>query len=142
MGLFGEFWMFNLLVLFMSIFGLIVWLLKRQYTYWERKGIKSYPNPRLLVGHFGPAFAQKEFIGELIARLYKNSKEPFVGIYGFLWPFLLVRDPELIRSILIKDFPSFTDRMYSSFHSVAHIMTRSRNCFCTLIRWCLFRRSE
>lgn len=142
MGLISDSWTFDFSVLFISIFALIFWLVNRRYTYWERKGFKTYPNPKFLVGHFGPTFAQKDFIGELIARIYKNVNEPFVGIYGFLWPFLLVCDPRAIRNILIKDFQYFTDRMYKIF-SILFCNFHINVCFCALMmRWSLFRRRK
>ena len=50
------------------------------------------------------------YSGDVATRLYKSSNEPFVGIYSILRPMLLVRDPELIQTILIKDFANFSDR--------------------------------
>ncbi|XP_049832756.1 cytochrome P450 6k1-like [Schistocerca gregaria] len=37
-------------------------------------------------------------------------RERYVGFYGFHRPLLLIRDPELIRHVLIKDFGTFHDR--------------------------------
>lgn len=138
MVLFGDSWKFNLLVLFIGAFALFYWFVKQKYTYWERKGFKSLPNSKFLLGHFGPAITQKMFIGELIAHIYKNIDEPFVGIYGFLWPFLLLRDPQTIRNILIKDFQYFTDRTYKKFSDhLPFSFTDFRIIFSvfTLTRW-------
>lgn len=118
MTIFTINWTSVFLLLFLSTFTVAYWFVKYKYTYWKRKGFKSYPNPVFLLGHFGPAITQKMFIGELIARIYKSVDEPFVGIYGFLWPFLLVRDPQIIRNILIKDFQYFTDRKYEIFQTL------------------------
>lgn len=112
MGLISDCWTIDLLLLFMSAFTIFNWFVKQRYTYWERNGFKSYPNPKFLLGHFGPAIKQKMYFGEVIASVYKNTSDPFVGIYGFLWPFLLACDPQAVRNILIKDFPHFTDRKY------------------------------
>lgn len=43
-------------------------------------------------------------------KIYNSTTDPFVPIYGILRPILIIRDPELIRLILIKDFVHFTDR--------------------------------
>lgn len=103
MVLFSGSWSIDLLMLFISIFTLLFWFLKQRYTYWERRGFKSYPKPNILFGHFGPTFAQKQFIGELVAGLYKNVNEAFIGVYLFVWPKLLICDSELAHNILIKD---------------------------------------
>lgn len=112
MVLFSDSWSFDLLMLFISIFSLLYLFGKQRYSYWDRKGFKSYPDPNFLLGHFKPTFKQKENIGDLTARIYKSVNEPFVGIYGLFRPILLVCDPQAVRTILIKDFQYFTDRTY------------------------------
>lgn len=91
---------------------LICAFLKYKYSYWERKGFKTYPGLNWIVGNFGPVFTQKVHVTQYFADLYSSTTEPYVGLYGILRPMLLVRDPELIRNILVKDFSYFTDRGY------------------------------
>lgn len=79
------------------------------YTYWKRRGVK-YLQPSIPLGNYGPSFLQKISIAELGQKLYKSTTEPFIGVYAAFRPTLLVRDPECIRRILIKDFQHFTDR--------------------------------
>ncbi|XP_025205425.1 probable cytochrome P450 6a13 [Melanaphis sacchari] len=44
-------------------------------------------------------------------RIYKRfSGEKYCGFYQMKTPFLMIRDPELINNILIKDFSYFPDR--------------------------------
>ncbi|XP_049964265.1 cytochrome P450 6k1-like [Schistocerca serialis cubense] len=38
------------------------------------------------------------------------EEERYVGFYGFRRPLLLIRDPELIRHVLVKDFGTFHER--------------------------------
>lgn len=64
----------------------------------------------IIKGNFGPTIMQKKTGGELVAEIYKQNNEPFIGIFGALRPMLVVRDPKIIRSILIKDFHHFVDR--------------------------------
>lgn len=45
--------------------------------------------------------------------MYRQTNEPFVGIFTVDCPALLIRDLELMRHILIKDFNSFTDRNFA-----------------------------
>lgn len=88
----------------------VVYLLKRHlYSYWDRRGVTSLP-ATFPFGNFGPTFLQKMSVGELIQEMYRSTTEPFIGIYSALRPTLLVRDTELIRHILIKDFQHFHDR--------------------------------
>lgn len=114
MVVFSDSWTFELVVLSISILSIFYLFAKQRYAYWERKGFKSYPDPNFLLGHFKSTFKQKENIGELMTRIYKYTNEPFIGIYGFFRPILLVCDPQIVRTILIKDFQYFTDRTYKS----------------------------
>lgn len=105
MALITESLKFDILLFFVAIITTIYLLLKRNYSYWERNGFKTLPNYTYFLGHL-----KSGSIHVVNKGLYKASTDGFNGIYAFLRPMLLVRDPELIRSILIKDFAHFTDR--------------------------------
>lgn len=89
---------------------LIYIYLKWTYLYWHRKGFKTFPGVSLLFGHFKAAFTQTESVGLFFRRVYQTTNEPFIGVYSVLRPILFVRDPTLVRTILIKDFSYFSDR--------------------------------
>lgn len=92
------------------VFTTIIYIyIKYLYSYWDRRGVKSLP-PSFPFGNFARSFLQKTSIGELTQEFYRSTKEPFIGVYGALRPILILRDPELIRSIFVKDFQSFHDR--------------------------------
>jgi cytochrome P450 len=56
----------------------------------------------------------KTTIGEQLQRIYnEHSDKPYVGIFSFDKPSLLIRDPELVKNILVKDFHTFMDRIMS-----------------------------
>lgn len=80
------------------------------YSYWERKGFKAFPNASFLFGHLKSVILQRTSMPDLIVKLYNSTSEPFIGMYGIFQPILLVRDPELVKNILVKDFSHFTDR--------------------------------
>lgn len=88
---------------------LVYGYLKYIQSYWERKGFKSLPNPHFLFGHFKDTFLLKNNISVNLQNLYCSTTEPFIGIYSVLRPILLVRDPELVRNIFVRDFTHFTD---------------------------------
>lgn len=110
MALLTDTWKLDLLALLIGVWTFLYFYAKHQYSYWERNGYKTLPNVSYIFGHFKNAFLQKEYFGELFARLYRSTNEPFIGAYSILRPMLLLRDPELIQRILIKDFSYFTDR--------------------------------
>lgn len=58
---------------------------------------------------------QKKSLGEEVRDIYNESSEPFVGIFTSIKPALLVRDPKIIKDILIKAFQSnFSHRGFNS----------------------------
>lgn len=97
-------------ILLIAVFTLLYLFLKRIYTYWERHGFKTYAGVSLLFGHFKETLRQKESMGHFFTRVYRSTTEPFLGVYGFMRPMLLINDPELVQTIFIKDFAHFSDR--------------------------------
>jgi cytochrome P450 len=48
-------------------------------------------------------------------RIYdEHSDKPYVGIFSFDKPSLLIRDLELVKKILVKDFQTFVDRTFTA----------------------------
>lgn len=98
-----------ILLLICTLF-LLVWLyIRNAYNYWKRKGV-PYLKPTFPFGAFAKAFLQKVSIDDQIKEIYDQSSGPFIGVYSLLQPVLLIRDPEIIRTILIKDFGHFPYR--------------------------------
>lgn len=110
MAFITDSWKIDILALVIGFLTLIYIFLKRTYSYWERRGFKTLPNVNIFLGHFKATFALNESIGLFFLRVYRSTTEPFLGVYGVLRPILFIRDPELIRTILIKDFAHFSDR--------------------------------
>lgn len=110
MGLLTSSWIADTLCVCAVVWSIFFVILRYSFSYWERKGFKTLPNGHYVFGHFLQIFLQRESIGDFLLRLYNRTTEPYIGLYGVFRPILLVRDPELIRSILVKEFNSFTDR--------------------------------
>ncbi|ALC41832.1 Cyp6g2 [Drosophila busckii] len=103
-----------LLLLLLVLSG--YYLLKRHYGYWERLGVPQL-RPRLLLGNLGGLLSMKSSPAEFIVQLYNHADaqdKPFVGIHVFHKPALLLREPELIKRILVKDFVKFSNRYSNS----------------------------
>lgn len=102
MVLLTDNWKFDALALFLAVATSIYFYAKHTYSYWERRGFDYLPDANYVFGHFKPTFTQKESLGDFITRIYNSTQAPFIGIYSMFRPILFVRDPELIRTILIK----------------------------------------
>lgn len=98
-----------LLVLFVSFLSVILIVVKYYYSFWFRNGFPSI-TPSFTFGCLGPVAVGTKSMGELMRGLHLNSKERFLGIYFFWRPVLLIRDPDLVKRVLITDFDHFQNR--------------------------------
>jgi cytochrome P450 family 6 len=70
--------------------------------------------PTPFVGNLKECVLVQRNIGEQLQRIYnEHSDKPYVGIFSFDKPSLLIRDPELVKDILVKEFHTFMDRTLS-----------------------------
>ena len=85
----------------------------RNFKFWQKLGI-PYVKPTPFVGNFKECAFQKASIGKHLQKIYEqHSDKPYVGIFSFDKPILLIRDLELVKNILVKDFQNFIDRVIS-----------------------------
>jgi len=83
---------------------------KVSFSYWKKRGVPTL-NPTPPFGDIGAAFFKQKNAIQLINESYKAfDGEKFGGLYTFTVPSLLVRDPEVIKDILVKDFDKFHSR--------------------------------
>ncbi|EAT32868.1 AAEL014893-PA [Aedes aegypti] len=101
-----------ILTIFVGLTGLVYFFLRREQQKWPRLGVPFAKNPHLLFGNVRGIF-QKEHSCEILQRLYwefKGRGLKLGGIMNFFQPAVLVIDPEISKSILVKDFNKFHDR--------------------------------
>jgi cytochrome P450 family 6 len=85
----------------------------RNFNFWQKLGI-PYVKPTPFFGSFKDCVLLKTTIGEEMQRIYnEHSDKPYVGIFWFDKPSLLIRDMDLVKNILVKDFQTFMDRIFS-----------------------------
>ncbi|KAH8271607.1 hypothetical protein KR018_011028 [Drosophila ironensis] len=86
--------------------------LQRCHSYWQRKGIPFIP-PTPIIGNTKAAFKVETSFGLHLSDIYNDPRvkdEAVVGIYALNKPGLIIRDLELVKSVLIKDFNRFHNR--------------------------------
>ncbi|XP_058984760.1 probable cytochrome P450 6t3 [Musca domestica] len=86
--------------------------LNYKLDYWKIRNI-LYVRPSPLVGNLKDLFSMKISFGELFANLYADKdlqNAPIGGIFLLHQPALILRDPALIKSLLIKNFDKFQNR--------------------------------
>ncbi|XP_075145792.1 cytochrome P450 6g1-like [Haematobia irritans] len=81
---------------------------RKTFSYWDKHKI---PNVRgFFSGSLLDILKMKTNFGYYLKEIYLNPKfqnEPIVGIYIMHRPALLIRDPELLKSVFIKNFDNF-----------------------------------
>lgn len=81
------------------------------YRHFSDKGIPCV-EPRFPFGSTKELVLAKKFNGELVQEIYnKFPDSKYVGFINVTKPQLLVKDPDLIKQIISKDFKYFTDRV-------------------------------
>ncbi|XP_046385888.1 cytochrome P450 9e2-like isoform X2 [Ischnura elegans] len=74
---------------------------------WRQNGIPYVP-VRPLVGSIADAALVRKSIGEVYADIYRdNQRKRYVGFYRFMQPAILLRDPLLIKKVIVTDFEYF-----------------------------------
>ncbi|XP_061705099.1 cytochrome P450 6B2-like [Cydia pomonella] len=82
----------------------------RNHKYWAERGIK-HDKPLPIFGNALSKFFQKISLADLYSEAYKKyPNERFVGMYLANNVMLVLRDPELIKHVLVTDFQCFHPR--------------------------------
>lgn len=88
------------------------------FEFWKKRGIRG-PRPTLGLGNFKDVMFNKISLGDYVTKVYNDYKdELLIGIFARKTPILIVKDLDLIKDILIKDFSLFADRGLRTFDKV------------------------
>ncbi|XP_063918412.1 cytochrome P450 6k1-like [Zophobas morio] len=120
-----------MILVYLGCFLLILYYLyTRNYDYWESRGV-PFEKPFFLFGNFYKIFSGKQHISLRIREIYNNFSSPYVGIYIFNQPNLIIRSPDVLKRILVKDFDKFVNRKVASNEAVdpiaAHTLFTSQD---------------
>ncbi|KAF5291123.1 hypothetical protein FQA39_LY14365 [Lamprigera yunnana] len=69
-----------------------------------------YLIPMPFIGNVYTIITLKKLIGTFLEDIYNQKVDPFFGYFILNRPILFMRDPDLIKSVLIIDFDHFPDR--------------------------------
>jgi cytochrome P450 family 6 len=101
--------MLSLIILAVLFTGLLLYF-KRNFNFWKKLGI-PYVKPVPFFGNLKELVFLQIGIGPYLEKIYREYKdEPYVGIFSFDQPCLVIRDLDIVRDILVKDAQYFIDR--------------------------------
>lgn len=112
-------------VLYAAVFLSIAYYVSTSsHDKWRKLNV-PYVKPLPLFGNSMNLFLSREHPLDFFTGIYNRFPgEKLCGFYQMTTPFLMIRDPELINNIMIKDFSHFTDHGFDTDPSV-NIMANS-----------------
>ncbi|XP_066259970.1 cytochrome P450 9e2-like [Euwallacea similis] len=93
-----------------ALIALIIWKgYIKPYSHWKNMGVPQ-AHPWFIVGDSWPTIFRIKGVKEWIDWMYNmHPGSKYVGMYHFYLPTLVLKDPEIIKQLTIKDFDYFTD---------------------------------
>ncbi|XP_051162909.1 cytochrome P450 6B4-like [Leptopilina boulardi] len=92
---------------------LLYFYISWQYNYFQKNEIPSANKIVPGLGHMLPVFSEKKNLATLCEDFYNEAKEySMYGFYELCSPVLLVREPELVKNILLTNFSSFSENPF------------------------------
>lgn len=88
---------------------LIYYYFTKNFNYWKKRKV-PYVQPIPFCGSLKNLFLFKSNLGNILRDAYNSSDAPFVGTFLLNEPCLVLRDPEILKTVLVKDFQYFYDR--------------------------------
>ncbi|XP_024870952.1 cytochrome P450 6a2-like [Temnothorax curvispinosus] len=102
--------MFEILCACVVILYLLYYYFTADFDYWTSRGIIG-PKPVPLFGNIAEFMLGKKCMGDFYKDIYdRYPKEAMMGVFLRANPVLILRDPEYIKQVLIKDFTIFAER--------------------------------
>ncbi|XP_076620558.1 cytochrome P450 9e2-like [Colletes latitarsis] len=96
------------LTLVVGALAIFVVYLINKYSFWKRHGVPTAKGLVPTLGHVWPVVSLKTSISEVVRRIYNEANNSsMVGYYKITTPVLMVREPQLVKTILQTDLPSF-----------------------------------
>ena len=110
MALLTLHWSLDGIIILSSLIIAAYLFVTRKFNYWSKRGVKELA-PTPFVGNFMDCLLSKKSAPQFLKDLYNYGRDlSLLGFYIFDKPYLLIRDPELIKHVLVKDFDYFPDR--------------------------------
>ncbi|CAG2059928.1 unnamed protein product [Timema podura] len=103
----------NIILASTAVLAFIYWYFTSTFSYWEMRGV-PFVKPLPAFGNIVDYILWRNTYQESCVKIYKKLEgHAFGGFYDAHKPVLLLRDPEIIKQVMVKDFANFRDRNQS-----------------------------
>ncbi|KAI8421255.1 hypothetical protein MSG28_008309 [Choristoneura fumiferana] len=93
-----------------ALIGALYYYFTRTFNYWKDRNV-PYLKPVPFFGNLYKSTIRSTLVGEIMKKIYNEyPNEKVVGVFRMTTPNLLVRDLDIVKHIMIKDFDNFADR--------------------------------
>nr|CAD7428600.1 unnamed protein product [Timema monikensis] len=100
----------NIILASTAVLAFIYWYFTSTFSYWEIRGV-PFVKPLPAFGNIADYILWRNTYQESCVKIYKKLEgQAFGGFYDAHKPVLLLRDPEIIKQVMVKDFANFLDR--------------------------------
>ncbi|CAH1637376.1 unnamed protein product [Spodoptera littoralis] len=116
----------------------IYYYFTRTFNYWKSRNVAG-PEPTAFFGNIKESVVRTKNIGIVMHDIYNAfPNEKVVGMFRMTSPCLLIRDLDIVKHVMIKDFEAFSDRGVefskeglgqNLFHADGETWTALRNRF-------------
>ncbi|CAH2094090.1 unnamed protein product [Euphydryas editha] len=130
---------YSILTLVFSVLLYLFYHLTKNYDYWKKRNV-PYLKPSILFGNYREYILFKKCLQQVAQEIcQKFADEPYVGVFYGTDPALIIKDPNLIKLVLTKDFYYFNQREISQY---THKEPITQNMFFTGgDRWKVLRQN-
>ncbi|XP_012224510.1 cytochrome P450 6k1 [Linepithema humile] len=106
-----AYWSLDGIIVLTAIITVFYLYMIRNFNYWKKRGILEVAPPTPFLGNFSDCLRFKKAPADFLKEFYDQAKGLLcVGFYILDKPILLIRDRELVKQILVKDFNHFNNR--------------------------------
>ncbi|CAD0202165.1 unnamed protein product [Chrysodeixis includens] len=93
-----------------ALYYALYYFFTRNFNYWKKRNVRG-PEPMALFGNLKESALRQKNIGLVMQEIYDSyPEEKVVGMFRMTTPSLLIRDLDILKHIMIKDFELFADR--------------------------------
>jgi cytochrome P450 family 6 len=109
-------WLTLLIILALVAFAFLISVIRKNQNYFADHKIPYLKSPALL-GAYAEVVLGKKGVYDKVMQIYHDAElknEKYFGVYIFHKPALFLKDPEIIKQIMITDFNSLQRQICSS----------------------------